>query len=162
MANNDSTTAEGAPAEGAEYEYSRRLWQALQKARQKKKKGGISGTVDEVQDIIEKIKKIQRIVDAIKVGSFTLTSCGEVFVSLWVFLIVAHVEWFVSSFIWPIYEIPFWKKMLVVMADCIILVILLTGTTFITLISQAITDPLEFFKQYWGAALEILWHLIRS
>lgn len=126
--------------------------------KNKNKKGGIANKVDEAKDIIEKIKKIQKVIDGIKISSFTLTSCGDIFVSVWVFLIVAHVEWFVSSFVWPIYEIPWWKKMLVVMADLIVMVIFILA--YIGL--EILTNPAGIIWQSITNYLADVWNYVWS
>lgn len=158
MANDNSATTPE-----AEYQYSRRLQLARQKARQKAQKKK-KGTVEGISNIKDTYKKIQQAIDVIKLISAGFSSCGEIFVSAPIFILIAHGEWFYSSFINPKYEIPWWKKMLVIIADLIILVVLLIVIVFISMIADfASQSTWEQFKTIWSIGpLKIIWDIIWS
>lgn len=85
--------------------------------KEKKKKEAEVKTEEEEKE--NPYKRIQRVLDFIKIFSGVTASMGDMVVSAPTFLIVAHGEWIFSKLV-PKYKIPRWKKMLVVAVDIFI------------------------------------------
>lgn len=90
--------------------------------KEKKRKAEVKTEEEEKEN---PYKRIQRVLDFIKVFSGVTASMGDLVVSAPTFLVVAHGEWIFSKLV-PKYKIPGWKKMLVVAVDIFIFLFFLT------------------------------------
>lgn len=77
-------------------------------------------------------KNIRLIMDIIKPFSFITSLAGDPIVSPLIFLVSANGEWLASKFI-DGYEIQWWKKVLVIIGDIIVIIILINAFMLISI-----------------------------
>lgn len=70
---------------------------------------------------IRKYKRIKNLIRTIKISSAAGTTMGDIFVSMWTFILTAHGELIYSKFFNKKYPIANWEKWLVIMVDIFIL-----------------------------------------